>query len=117
MIVDDDRILRRLFGKKLSSIGLDIIYAANGQEGLQLALSHQPDLIILDIHMPVMSGNEMLKRLRQESAYGENVYVIVVTADTLSTAIRNIDLADVVLQKPVSTPELRSTINNYLANL
>ena len=66
LIVDDEEPLRNALKDKLVSEGFDILEAKNGQEGLEIALSKQPDLILLDIIMPVMDGLSMVKSLREE---------------------------------------------------
>lgn len=113
LIVDDDRILRRLFGKKLTHCGMHVLYATNGVEGLAVCEAESPDLILLDLHMPVMGGIEMLDQLRQIPHY-EHIPVIVVTAGILPFDTSQIDQADEVLLKPVTTRDLALTVEEVL---
>lgn len=78
LIVEDEVSLRNILRDKLSSEGFAILEAKNGKEGLELAFSEHPDLILLDIVMPIMDGITMLKRLRTD-VWGKNAKVITLT--------------------------------------
>jgi two-component system alkaline phosphatase synthesis response regulator PhoP len=66
LVVDDNLDFARTLERyTLAPLGYTVLFAANGQRGLQLAVSHQPDLILLDMNMPSMNGMEMLRALRQ----------------------------------------------------
>jgi|SRR3989344_4258296 len=78
LIVEDDNLLLKMYSRKLSGSGYEVKEAVNGQEGLDAALSEKPDLILLDIRMPVMTGLEMLKALRKNE-WGKSVPVIILT--------------------------------------
>lgn len=64
MVVDDDAFVREIIRAKLTSKGLDVIEAANGQEALKKAEAEKPKLIVLDIMMPGMNGFDVCERLR-----------------------------------------------------
>lgn len=66
LIVEDEATLRHALRDKLDQEGFNVLEAANGQEGLAMALEQEPNLILLDIIMPVMDGLTMARRLRQE---------------------------------------------------
>lgn len=66
LIIDDDGDSRALLGSILEHLGLSTAMASNGAEGLEGVEKQRPDLIILDLMMPRMSGFEMLTRLRQQ---------------------------------------------------
>lgn len=74
--VEDDVNLREALHDRLSREGFTVIDAKNGEEGLEVALSHHPDLILLDILMPKMGGLEMLRKLRKDPT-GKNIPVII----------------------------------------
>ena len=78
LFVDDDNFLRKVYQSELGERGYEVILAADGQEGLEKALAEHPNLILLDITMPVMDGMEMLAKLR-EDAWGKQAKVIVLT--------------------------------------
>lgn len=66
LIAEDDPVLRNLYIRKFTVAGFDIRTAANGQEALDAIHGNTPDLVMLDIHMPVMDGLEVLRRLPAE---------------------------------------------------
>ncbi len=78
-IVEDDHSLRMALRNKLEFEGYEVIEASNGSEGLVTALRKHPDLILLDIAMPIMDGLTMMKKLRQENTWGNNVPIILLT--------------------------------------
>ncbi len=78
VVVEDDGDLQFLYKLKLEREGFEVRTASNGVEGLEVIESHRPDIILLDLMMPVMSGSEMLAHLRSKN-WGGNVRVIVLT--------------------------------------
>jgi len=66
LIVEDDQALLNLYDKKFSNSGYNVIRAEDGQEGLDKAESESPDVILLDIMLPVMNGFEVLKNLKKK---------------------------------------------------
>lgn len=78
LVVEDEAPLKKALNKKLTRAGFLVFEAGNGEEGLEVALREHPDLILLDVMMPVMSGMAMFKQLR-EDAWGKNAKVIMLT--------------------------------------
>lgn len=76
LVVDDDPIIVKLLSMNLESHGYSVLTARNGKEGLEKALGETPDIILLDIMMPVMDGLEMLAELRKTS----EIPVIIISA-------------------------------------
>lgn len=66
LIVEDEDALRTVLKQKLENENFAVLEAKNGKEGLDMALAKQPDLVLLDIIMPIMDGFTMVKRLREE---------------------------------------------------
>jgi two-component system, chemotaxis family, chemotaxis protein CheY len=84
LVVDDSSVMRSIIIKtlKLSGIPLgDIWEAQNGEEGLRLLQEKWIDLALVDIHMPVMDGEEMIRHLRENDQYS-NLPVIVVSSES-----------------------------------
>jgi DNA-binding response OmpR family regulator len=77
-VIEDDYDLQFLYKLKLEREGYTVEIASNGEEGLELIKSFQPDIILLDLMMPVMGGTEMLTRARSEQ-WGSNMRVVVLT--------------------------------------
>jgi len=79
LIVDDSRLLRIATERTLVRAGYEVITAADGEEGLRLALESNPDLVVLDMMLPRLSGQEVLRRLRTHPS-SASTPVIVLTS-------------------------------------
>ncbi len=78
LLVEDDHTISRLYGTKLDLEGFKVDYAYNGLEALKLLETAKPSLILLDLMMPVMDGEEFLRRMRKNPEY-QNIPVLVLT--------------------------------------
>jgi len=78
LIVEDDGSMLEALVEKFSSSKFDVLSARNGVEGLELALSKHPDIILLDIIMPKMDGLSMLRKLK-EDRWGAFAPVVILT--------------------------------------
>lgn len=79
LVVEDEEVILGALHTKLEEAGLVVIMAKNGSEGLEAAQTERPDLILLDILMPVMDGWEMLEKVREADDWGKCVPVVVLT--------------------------------------
>ena len=79
LVADDQEDMRALLLVILSNAGYSVIEAADGIAAIEMACEQQPDVILLDVSMPVMNGLEVLKRLR-ENPVTRSIPVIMVTA-------------------------------------
>jgi DNA-binding response OmpR family regulator len=79
LVVEDEVDLREAVMEALSDAGYKVSGAENGQVGLSLALAEHPDLILLDLMMPVMDGHAVLQHLR-EDPWGKSAHVVVLSA-------------------------------------
>lgn len=115
LIVDDKLELRQLLRSYLVEEGFDVNTAGNGQEALFAARQHKPDLIILDLMMPEMSGFEFLRAFRRES----ETPVIVLTARLEENdKVVGLELgADDYVTKPFSMRELTARIRAVLRRM
>ncbi len=79
LIVEDELPLLKVYADRFSEEGFLVLKASNGQEGLDLAIKEKPDLILLDILMPVMDGLTMMQKLRENETWGKTVPIILLT--------------------------------------
>lgn len=89
LLVDDDPLMRRLFGGKLATLGYDIIYASNGNDGREVARRLHPDLILMDVNMPGLENGIMTaQRLLTEEAT-KDIPLIFLTNNDLTLDAEN----------------------------
>lgn len=79
LVVEDHVPVRLALVEKLKKEGIKTLEAKDGEEGLKVALEKKPDLILLDLIMPRMSGMAMLEQLRKTDEWGKHVPVIILT--------------------------------------
>lgn len=78
LVVEDEKSLRSPLEKRLLSDGFDVITASDGEDGYNKAISEKPDLILLDIILPIMDGITVLNKLRQDP-WGKSVPIIILS--------------------------------------
>lgn len=117
LIIEDDKAQLWVIAKALERAGHKVLKAADGEQGLSIALTKKPDLILLDIVMPKMDGVSVLQRLRQDT-WGKNVPVIILTnlseieaADDLSESY-----GDFLVKSDWSLQDIVSKVDMYLQN-
>lgn len=79
LVVEDDSTLRDILNDSLTNEGYNVLQAQDAAEGLKLALSKQPELILLDILLPDQDGLTVLKKIRTDEPWGKAVKVIMLT--------------------------------------
>jgi len=89
IIVEDEPAIREMYRFKFSKDGFVVSTAANGQLGFEACEKEQPDLVLLDLKMPIMNGEDMLKKLRKTD-WGANIRVIVLTNISKDEAPHNL---------------------------
>jgi two-component system alkaline phosphatase synthesis response regulator PhoP len=117
LIVDDEADIVSTIQYRLEFCEFEVITAANGKEGLEKAANEKPDIILLDISMPVMNGHEMLERLKNRPDI-KDIPVIVLSAYSDAKDIAKaaeLGIADYVT-KPFDFTELMGKISNTLGN-
>jgi len=115
LVVDDEINILKAVSDLLTASGYEVITAMDGKAGIELAGKVKPDLILLDIMMPKVSGMELLKRLKSKED-SLHVPIIILSAksdvDTLSEALWN--YADKYITKPYDPPALIEAIQASL---
>ncbi len=116
MIIDDEENLCKLVKMNLESTGVfEVITAANGEEGIVTAQKTTPDLILLDILMPVMDGIEVLKRLRKDKDTFRIPVIMLTAIGYKLFKSRASELhADGYITKPMEASELKAKMEEVL---
>jgi CheY-like chemotaxis protein len=117
LVVEDNEMNRDMLTRRLQRNGFETAVAINGEEALSIIESYKPDLILMDMSLPVMDGWEATRYLKKNA--GTNNIPIV----GLSAHARDIDIikgidagCDAYETKPVDMPRLLATINSLLSN-
>ncbi|MGE5380488.1 MAG: response regulator transcription factor [Methylocystaceae bacterium] len=112
LVVEDENQLRELLAEHLNSEGFKVITAANGQEALRLWREQRPDLIVLDLMIPLLSGMEVLKIVRQQNS--TPVVILTARSDEVDKLL-GLELgADDYMTKPFSPRELSARVRAVL---
>jgi two-component system cell cycle response regulator DivK len=115
MIVEDNELNMKLFNDLLESRGYSIIQTRNGMEALDLARAHHPDLILMDIQLPEVSGLVVTKWLKEDDDL-QAIPVIAVTAFAMKGDEERIlsGGCEGYISKPISVPHFLETIARYI---
>ena len=115
LVVEDQEDNRRIIRDLLTSTGYELIEATDGAAGVRLAGSARPDLILMDIQLPVLDGHEATRRIKQDPEL-RHIPIIVVTSYALSgdDAKALAAGADAYVAKPFSPRQLLATIRKFL---
>ena len=113
LIIEDEMKTAKFLKKGLSEAGYSTDIAADGLEGLHLAVEVDFDLIILDVMLPLLDGWQVLKRLRKESR--KSLVLMLTARDTVQERVRGFELgADDYLVKPFAFSELLARVRSLL---
>ena len=113
LIVDDEFGLAELLSELLSEEGFDATIAINGQIGLDSLAENPPDLVILDVMMPIMGGPEMARAMKMNPSWA-SIPIIMMTALPSSLPQDTPSLYEASLQKPFSPAQLFAKIKLLL---
>ena len=83
LLVEDNEMNRDMLSRRLTRRGFEVIFAVNGQEGVELAASERPDIILMDMSLPILDGWEATRRVKAGDTTS-NVPVIGLTAHAMS---------------------------------
>jgi CheY-like chemotaxis protein len=112
LIIEDDEDSRFLLKYYLKDLNFDVIEASNGQEGIDIAFTKEPDIILLDIMMPVMDGYTASKEIRKKL---KDIPIIALTANSVENEKDksiNAGCTDFI-EKPIDLNQLAEVINKY----
>lgn len=115
LVVDDEHDLLDLLEYNLKKEGFKVYLADNGEKGINLAQKHQPDLVLLDVMMPEMSGFEVCEALRQDANIKRLPIIFLTAKDDEASEVEGLTIgADDYITKPISTVKLVTRIKALL---
>ena len=116
-IIEDELSILRMYKTKLEIEGFSVSTASRGSEGLKIIRTHQPDIVLLDLRMPGMNGDEMLAKLRAED-WGAAVPVVILTnvsRDEAPSSLRFLGVSRYIVKAHCTPKQLVETIHSVLA--
>ena len=119
LVVDDSGVMRSMIAKTIKLSGLrlgEIQQAANGQEGLEALNQHWIDLVIVDINMPVMNGEEMIDEMLENPELRDIPIVVVSTEGSQTRVERLKDKGACFIHKPFTPEAVRDTVKALLGD-
>lgn len=117
-IIEDDQTISQMYRFKFEAEDFDVQTAGNGKLGLELVEKMKPDIILLDLMMPVMTGQEMLTLMRKES-WGKDIKVIVLTnmgEQELPPALKDLGVSGVILKADMTPRQVAELVKKQLAS-
>ena len=117
LIVEDNELNMKLFHDLLDAHGYNILQTKDGMEALDIAREHRPDLILMDIQLPEVSGLEVTKWLKEDDSL-KSIPVVAVTAFAMKGDEERIRQGgcEAYLSKPISVSKFIETIRHFLGN-
>lgn len=111
LVVDDEPDIRDLLQYNLERDGFGVLLAKDGVDALDIAITEQPDLVILDVMMPRLDGIEVCRRIRRDASLRTTPIIMLTARSEESDHVRGLDVgADSYLTKPISIPILLSQV-------
>jgi len=115
LVVDDHRLTRELLKAYLENAGYDTIEAEDGQQALERVASHSPDLVLLDLLMPVLNGFEVCRRIKEDRRTTLLPVIMVTGLEDFDAKMKALALgADDYINKPLNERELLMRVKNHL---
>ncbi|MEZ5776130.1 MAG: response regulator [Hyphomicrobiaceae bacterium] len=117
LIVEDNELNMKLFHDLLDAHGYDTIQTRSGMEALSLARAHHPDLILMDIQLPEVSGLEVTKWLKEDDDL-RRIPVVAVTAFAMKGDEERIRQGgcEAYISKPISVPMFLETVRHFIGH-
>ncbi len=115
-IIEDDRAISQMYRIKFEAEGYDVETAENGKLGLALVEDMKPDIVLLDLMMPEMTGDKMLEKMRATD-WGKKIKVIVLTnmgEQEVPASIKEMDISDFILKADMTPRQVAELVKEQL---
>lgn len=116
-IIEDDQAISQMYRFKFEAENYVVETAGNGKLGLELAEKMKPDIILLDLMMPEMNGDEMLEKLRKTD-WGKDIKVIVLTnmgEQEIPAKVKELGVSGVILKADMTPRQVAEVVKQQLA--
>ena len=116
-IIEDDPAISQMYRFKFEAEGYEVETAGNGKLGLGLAQKMKPDIILLDLMMPEMNGDEMLEKMRATN-WGKDIKVVVLTnkgEQEIPDKVRQLNVSAVILKADMTPRQVAELVKTQLA--
>ncbi|HSX47812.1 MAG TPA: response regulator [Patescibacteria group bacterium] len=116
-IIEDDKTISQMYRFKFEAEGYSVQTAENGRLGLELVKKMEPDIILLDLMMPEMTGDTMLEKLRQ-TPWGKNIKVIILTnvgEQEIPPQVKAFGVSDVILKADMTPRQVAELVKKQLS--
>lgn len=116
-IIEDDQAISQMYRFKFEGEGYEVETADNGKLGLELVENMKPDIILLDIMMPEMTGDEMLEKLRATN-WGKTIKVIILTnmgEQEIPPKVKELGVSGIILKADMTPKQVADIVKKQLA--
>lgn len=113
-IIEDDLAIGQMYRRKFESLGYSVQLADNGEIGLQMVEQFQPEILLLDLMMPLMNGDEVLKQVRAHE-WGKKVNVIILTnmgKEEAPDTLKGLNVTDYIVKAEMTPKQVADTVIN-----
>jgi DNA-binding response OmpR family regulator len=118
LVIDDETPIRLLCRVNLEAEGMEVLEAADGRSGLELARRELPDIVLLDVMMPALDGWRVAEQLIEDSATADVPIVFLTARAELRDRARGLDIGGIdYITKPFNPTELATLVRRLLARL
>lgn len=116
-IIEDDQAISQMYRFKFEAEGYEVETAENGKLGLELIEQMKPDIVLLDLMMPEMTGDEVLAKMRA-SSWGKDIKVVVLTnmgEQEIPESVKKLGVSHVILKAAMTPRQVAEVVKNELA--
>lgn len=115
-IIEDDPVINQMYRMKFEADGFDVHMADDGKRGVEIVKQAKPDIILLDLQMPVMSGVEALTEIRAND-WGKNIPVLILTnlgEEEAPDEIKNLDISSYIVKAALTPRQVVAKVKETL---
>ena len=115
-IIEDDAVINQMYRMKFEAAGFEVQVADNGKTGVALVETFQPDIILLDLQMPEMSGEEALRHIRSKD-WGAKIPVIILTnlgIEESPKSLRELDIVSYIVKAELTPSQVVAKVKQAL---